>query len=226
MGQAQEHHGPQSIKKGWRRMRIGISAKRFWKLVDKTGDCWLWLGRKDSNGYGTFKFRGKWDGAHRIAYILSKGELKNCACHSCDNPSCCKPDHLFDGTRADNNADARKKGRWIPDIEHIRAVGFANKGRRHSEETRKQMSQSRLGKPGIPHTEETKQKLSQLRSGRKFGPLSAEHKAKLSESWKHRRLLPPVIPNEATREKMRQAHVNHPRDLNGKFISFNGGTCV
>ncbi|WP_428999621.1 hypothetical protein [Stenotrophomonas maltophilia] len=32
-------------------------------------------------------------------------------CHSCDNPGCCNPGHLFLGTQAQNLADMRAKGR-------------------------------------------------------------------------------------------------------------------
>jgi hypothetical protein len=32
-------------------------------------------------------------------------------CHRCDNRLCCRPDHLFLGTHADNNADMQRKGR-------------------------------------------------------------------------------------------------------------------
>ncbi len=32
-------------------------------------------------------------------------------CHSCDNPACINPDHLFKGTRLENNRDSKAKGR-------------------------------------------------------------------------------------------------------------------
>ena len=35
-------------------------------------------------------------------------------CHSCDNPRCCNPNHLFVGSALDNNHDRQMKGRNAP----------------------------------------------------------------------------------------------------------------
>jgi len=50
--------------------------------------------------------------AHRIAYELLKGPTGDFfVLHTCDNPPCCNPDHLWLGTQADNIKDCKEKGR-------------------------------------------------------------------------------------------------------------------
>ncbi len=66
--------------------------------------------------------------AHRFAYAIVNGPipLGMSVCHTCDNPSCCNPSHLFLGTAADNNRDMVYKGRNMPPphptgVDHPRA---------------------------------------------------------------------------------------------------------
>ena len=95
--------------------------ENFAKYINKNGtvmpamqsECWEWTGTLQTSGYGCFGFRGKNQGAHRVAMMLSGVELNagECVCHRCDNPLCVRVEHLFVGSHADNHRDKMSKGR-------------------------------------------------------------------------------------------------------------------
>lgn len=86
---------------------------RFMHYVQKTDTCWLWQGSQDDKGYGKTNIDSKIMAAHRAAYTLFKGTIEEYkfVCHSCDNPSCVNPDHLWIGTHKENMKDMHDKGR-------------------------------------------------------------------------------------------------------------------
>lgn len=71
------------------------------------------------NGYGRLIIGSRTDGtrasvsAHRLSYEVHVGKIPDglFVCHTCDNPKCINPDHLFVGTRQDNVDDRETKSR-------------------------------------------------------------------------------------------------------------------
>lgn len=119
--------------------------QRFWDRVDKSdgeNSCWLWTRGKNNKGYGVFSVTGRNRYTHRLAWILTYGEIPQnlSVCHHCDNRLCCNPNHLFTGTAKDNVQDMMRKGRnrW---------------GKGNSKLTRIQVEEirERFGKDGMTH---------------------------------------------------------------------------
>ena len=95
---------------------LGIDvSNRFWSKVDKKGidDCWEWQAGIKSTGRGNFSIGRKTIQAHRMAWMLTFGEIPKgmLICHHCDNGKCVNPNHLFLGTYKDNVKDMYEKGR-------------------------------------------------------------------------------------------------------------------
>ena len=93
---------------------LPLLRDRFWAKVEvrQAGECWLWKGAFDGQRRGHMTVRGRVMKAPRIAWYLTHGDIaQGYVCHSCDNPSCVNPGHLWLGTCEDNVRDASLKGR-------------------------------------------------------------------------------------------------------------------
>lgn len=81
--------------------------------------CWEYMGRRTVMGYGEIDYRRSGDTrakpyrAHRLMYEFEVGPIPDglFVCHSCDNPPCCNPAHLWLGTNEENSYDRHAKGR-------------------------------------------------------------------------------------------------------------------
>lgn len=104
-----------------------LLAARFWPNVERRerGACWPWTGQLMTSGYGVFPIKpGEVDecwhraaGAHRIAFYLIHGHWPDKALHGCDFKLCCNaenPEHVHDGSLAQNNQEMFARGRARP----------------------------------------------------------------------------------------------------------------
>lgn len=115
------HHRLTLIRHMPPRRKQGLSGEEFatWfngQLEAREDGCRIWIHGRNRAGYGTVKLPAKKKPglAHRVALELKLGRAIGdglCALHSCDNPPCCNPDHLTEGTHMDNVNDKVGKGR-------------------------------------------------------------------------------------------------------------------
>jgi hypothetical protein len=89
--------------------------QKLWSYIDRRGEneCWNYTKGLDRDGYGHFYFDGKTYRAHRAVYKVSKGPIPKgyYVCHTCDNPTCCNPEHLIIGTPKENMRQMAERGR-------------------------------------------------------------------------------------------------------------------
>jgi hypothetical protein len=120
--------------------------------LDSATGCRIWTGASSPAGYGRVKVGGKLRGAHQVSWEANFGAIPDgmFVCHTCDNPPCIEPTHLFLGTRSDNMLDCSAKGRL-----------FLHTGMKRRAESIRRGDQATPSKL----TEQSVREIRQLRSG-------------------------------------------------------------
>lgn len=129
--------------------------ERFFAKVEKTDSCWIWKGNARGNAkfmYGKFDYMGKVFSAHRVSWEMHNGKIPKggdyrgiCVCHSCDNPLCVNPEHLFLGAHKNNMRDKvlkRRNNGFIKQCKRghefsVKNTWFSKQGLRHCKECHK-----------------------------------------------------------------------------------------
>jgi hypothetical protein len=97
--------------------RIDFDDTIFWRHVEFTETCHLWIGSRNHHGYGTL---GRSINGCSVAYLVHRyawekrhGPIpfEQMVLHTCDVRNCVRDDHLFLGNQFVNMLDMMVKGR-------------------------------------------------------------------------------------------------------------------
>lgn len=154
-------------------------AERLLSRLDMSGDCWIWTGYLNPDGYGQMLTGSKTDGTrrpgkvHRIMWEMHNGPIPPGmeVCHNCpdgDTPACCNPAHLFLASHDGNMKDAAKKGRTQRGETHSSA-------KLSSDQIREMRERAAIGGRG-----------EKARMSREFG-MDSSHISRIvkGKKWKH-----------------------------------------
>lgn len=185
--------------------------KRFQKYVlrSEETDCWIWIGATGRWGYGLLMLNRKYgQRAHRLSYELYRGTIPDRmhVLHTCDNPPCVNPEHLFIGDNHDNMMDR--------DAKRHQQFGEKNTHAKLTEET---------------ILEIRKQNMSSRDISNRYGvTMSQAWRIKRGIHWKH--TIPPKYPFQHGNAKLNEEDVrrilNDNRSLSkiGKDYSVSPST--
>ncbi len=106
----------QSIAGLRRGMHLPVNVK-FWLYIVRgatESDCWGWEGFTDKDGYGKLRCRKNCKGAHIISYEIHFGAVPEgvMVLHTCNNPPCSNPAHLYTGNHQKNMDDRMAAGHY------------------------------------------------------------------------------------------------------------------
>jgi endogenous inhibitor of DNA gyrase (YacG/DUF329 family) len=97
------------------KIRLSEHKEDFWVRVKKTNSCWLWIGAKQvgpknknpNKCYGKVRINTRIVRAHRAAWELVYAKIPKglMVLHTCDNPPCVNPLHLYLGSDVENARD-------------------------------------------------------------------------------------------------------------------------
>lgn len=171
-GHTKRRHGCETCI-ALRRPRSRPTEERYFEKVDRRGpgECWTWTGSKDQFGRGYFLYEGKVRRAPRVAWALHYGVPfpdDRDACHTCDNPTCVNPFHIWPGTESENLRDAENKGR----VRHVMGEEHVN-AKLNPEKVREIRARHAAGEP-------------KAALAREFGiEASTVYGVVIRKSWKH-----------------------------------------
>ena len=160
------------------------TPERFWRNVDRSAGkdaCWPWTLSRIKDKYGQAHYQGKVWPAHRLAFVLAGNNVGDLfVCHTCDNPICCNPKHLFAGTPADNMMDKVNKGRQAKGEQHSAVMRRVANPLTHEKSPK-----AKLSACDVLEIRRLSPEMTQRELGRKYGVHHATiGKILRGESWK------------------------------------------